>query len=76
MRAGEAAGPWSQVSPAALRQAALNCLHRWQSNAELGRAAMAVVMAGEWVQYLARLEVDLEDDVGAASEAARKPWWR
>jgi uncharacterized membrane protein YccC len=66
----------SQVSLAALRQASLNYLHRWQSNAELGRATMAVVMAGEWVQYLARLEVDLEDDVAAASDAARKPWWR
>jgi uncharacterized membrane protein YccC len=65
-----------QVSVAALRQAALSCLHRWKSNAEMGRAAMALVMAGEWVQYLARLEVDLEDGVGAASEAAGKAWWR
>jgi hypothetical protein len=37
---------------------------------------MAVVMAGEWVQYLARLEADLEGAVSAAVEAARKPWWR
>jgi len=37
---------------------------------------MAVVMAGEWVQDLARLEADLEDAVGSAVEAARKPWWR
>ncbi|HYR50612.1 MAG TPA: FUSC family protein [Candidatus Eisenbacteria bacterium] len=66
----------SQVSLAALRQAALKCLRRWQTNPELGRSAMAVVMAAEWVQYLARLEVDLEEPVSRASEAARKPWWR
>jgi hypothetical protein len=33
-------------------------------------------MAGEWVQNLARLEADLEEAVGAAVEAAQKPWWR
>ncbi len=32
---------------------------------------MAVVMAGEWVQNLARLEADLEEAVGAAVEAAQ-----
>jgi hypothetical protein len=37
---------------------------------------MAVVMAGEWVQSLARLEADLEAAVNTAAEAARKPWWR
>jgi hypothetical protein len=37
---------------------------------------MAVVMAGEWVLYLARLEADLEAAVTTAVEAARKPWWR
>jgi hypothetical protein len=37
---------------------------------------MAVVMAGEWVHYLARLQGDLEEGVGAAGEAARQPWWR
>jgi len=34
------------------------------------------VMAGEWVQNLARLEEDLEEPVSGAVEAARKPWWR
>jgi hypothetical protein len=37
---------------------------------------MAVVMAGEWVQNLARLETDLEEAVGTVVEAGRKPWWR
>ena len=68
--------PEASVSPAALRQAALRCLRRWQTDAGVGKAAMAVVMAGEWVQYLARLEADLEEGVGTAVEAARKPWWR
>jgi hypothetical protein len=42
----------------------------------VGRGAMAVVMAGEWVQNLTRLEADLEESVNAAVEAAQKPWWR
>jgi hypothetical protein len=37
---------------------------------------MAVVMAGEWVQNLARLESDLEGAVDAVVAGARKPWWR
>jgi uncharacterized membrane protein YccC len=67
--------PVSRVSSASLREAELGCLRRWQSDAGVGRGAMAVVMAGEWVQYLGRLEVDLEAAVSAAAEAARKPWW-
>jgi uncharacterized membrane protein YccC len=65
-----------RVSPASLREAELGCLRRWNSDAEVGRGAMAVVMAGEWVLYLARLEADLEAAVTTAVEAARKPWWR
>jgi len=64
------------VSLSALRQAELGCLRRWQSDATVGRGAMAVVMAGEWVQDLARLENDLEGAVSTAVEGARKPWWR
>ena len=64
------------VSLSALRQAELGCLRRWQSDATVGRGAMAVVMAGEWVQDLARLETDLEGAVSTAVEGARKPWWR
>ncbi len=37
---------------------------------------MAVVMAAEWVQYLARLEGNLNQAVSIAREAALKPWWR
>jgi uncharacterized membrane protein YccC len=71
-----AAGPETRVSLSALRQAELGCLRRWQIDAEVGRGAMALVMAGEWVQNLTRLEADLEEPVSAAAEAAQKPWWR
>ena len=64
------------VSLTALRQAELKCLRRWQTDAKVRKGAMAVVMAGEWVQNLARLEFDLEAAVSAASESARRPWWR
>ena len=40
------------------------------------RAAIAVVIAGEWVQNLARVESDLEQAVEAAVVAARIHWWR
>jgi len=63
------------VSIEALRQAELSCLRRWQTNPELGRGAMAVVMAGEWAQNLATLETELEEAVSTAVDAARKPWW-
>jgi uncharacterized membrane protein YccC len=66
----------SYISPTALRQAALKCLGRWQANPEIAGGAIAVVMAGEWVLYLARLHADLEEAVSTAREAARKPWWR
>ncbi|HSS92899.1 MAG TPA: FUSC family protein [Candidatus Dormibacteraeota bacterium] len=65
----------SQVSTTALRQAELGCLRRWQTDAGVGRGAMAVVMAGEWAESLARLEVDLEEAVSTTAGAARKPWW-
>jgi uncharacterized membrane protein YccC len=68
--------PESRASKTALRQAALNCLRRWQTNADIGRGAMAVVMAGEWVQNLARLESDLEPAATTAVAAAQRPWWR
>jgi len=69
-------GPEAHVSVAALREAELTCLRRWQTNPDAGRGAMAVVMAGEWVQSLANLEADLEEAVAGAAAAARKPWWR
>jgi hypothetical protein len=42
----------------------------------VGRSAMAVVMAAEWVQYLARLQRDMDQAVGTAREATLKPSWR
>src|ERR1700674_1023048 len=69
-------GPEFQVSTAALRQAELNCLRRWQTDPAVGRGAMAVVMAGEWALNLARLEADLEGAASSAAQAARRPWWR
>jgi hypothetical protein len=54
----------------------MKCLRRWEPDIETGKGAMAVVMAGEWVQNLARLETDLKGAVITASEAARLPWWR
>jgi uncharacterized membrane protein YccC len=71
-----ASKPGARVSLAALRQAELGCLGRWQKDAGVGKGAVAVVMAGEWVQDLARLEADLEEAVGVAVVAAQKPWWR
>jgi hypothetical protein len=71
-----ASEPGPGVSLSALRQAELGCLGRWQKDAKVGKGAIAVVMAGEWVQDLTRLEADLEEAVGAAVEAAQKPWWR
>ena len=38
--------------------------------------AMAVVIAGEWVQNPARMEADLERPVRGGGSAARTRWWR
>ena len=64
------------VSREALRSASLDCLRRWRNEDRAGRGAMAVVIAGEWVQNIGRLEEDLERPVRLAVEAARTPWWR
>jgi uncharacterized membrane protein YccC len=64
------------VSIDRLRAAAVDCLRRWRNDESIGRGAIAVVMAGEWTENVARLEVDLEQPVTAAVEAARTPWWR
>ena len=63
-------------SAAALREAAIGCMRRSGSDEQAARGAMAVVIAGEWVQNLAQLEADLEQTVDAAVSAARVPWWR
>jgi len=69
-------GDIESVSARALRAAALDCLRRWRNDESAGRGALAVVMAGEWAQNLARMEDDLRDPVAQAVEAARTPWWR
>ncbi len=66
----------SQMSYAAVRDAGLKCMRLWQTDPGIGKGAMAVVIAGEWAQDLARVEADLEAAVGPAVEAARRPWWR
>jgi hypothetical protein len=40
--------------------AALSGLRRWRQDPEAGRTAIAVVVAGEWVQHLATLAMTLE----------------
>jgi uncharacterized membrane protein YccC len=68
--------PGDQVSVEALRHAARECLRRWRNDERAGRGALAVVIAGEWAQNLARFEDDLERPVLSAAAAARIPWWR
>jgi Fusaric acid resistance protein-like len=63
-------------SPEALRSAAVECMRRSGSDERAIRSAIAVVIAGEWVQNLARMEADLEQPVEAAVAAARINWWR
>lgn len=59
-----------------LRGAALDCLRRWRNNDQTGPGTLAVVIAGEWVANLNRLERSLEKPVALAAEASRVPWWR
>jgi uncharacterized membrane protein YccC len=74
--APSAAGPQERVAEDVLREAALTCLRRWKEDPAGDRAAIAVVVAGEWLQQLGALATDLEEPVAAAVEAARVPWWR
>ncbi|MGH2516366.1 MAG: FUSC family protein, partial [Ktedonobacterales bacterium] len=64
------------VDAAALRGTALVYLRRWKDNPAEGRAAIATVVTGEWIQRLATLSVNLEEPVAHVVEAARVPWWR
>lgn len=66
----------TRVSSDTLRQVALSGLRRWRDDPAQGRAALAVVMAGGWIQQLGELTSDLEAPVARAVEAARVPWWR
>jgi hypothetical protein len=55
---------------------AVDALRRAQTDELALRGATAVVIAAEWVEYLAWLAADLEDRVNAAVEAERIHWWR
>jgi hypothetical protein len=70
------AGDAEPVSAQVLRAAAIGCLSRGGVEVEGGKAALAVVMAREWAQNLARVETNLEQSVGEAAVAMRTPWWR
>ncbi len=65
-----------RVSAVALRAAALAAVRRWQVDPAEGRAAVAAVAAGQWIQELGALAVSLEQPVSEVVEAARAPWWR
>jgi uncharacterized membrane protein YccC len=58
------------------RSAAVDCMRRAGTDAGAERGAMAVVIASEWLENLARLADDLEARVQAAVSAAATPWWR
>jgi hypothetical protein len=68
--------PPEHPSPEALRAAAVECMGHASSDERSTRSAIAVVIAGEWVQNLARMEADLEQPIAAAVAAARGHWWR
>jgi uncharacterized membrane protein YccC len=68
--------PAVQPSADGLRSAAVDCMRRGDTDERAARSAMAVVIAGEWVENLARLAADLDQPVSAAVEAAAIPWWR
>ena len=64
------------VSVRALRAAALGCLDPRLDEPVARRATLTLVIAGEWVQNLARLEAGLEETVSAAVAASQIQWWR
>lgn len=64
------------ISPETVRAAALSSLRRWRQDPEAGRAAIAVVVAGEWVKHLGAFAVALEKPIAEVAAAARVPWWR
>jgi uncharacterized membrane protein YccC len=70
------AEPQARVSDDVLHEAALTCVRRWRDDPAGGRAAIAVVVAAEWIGQLGALAADLEEPVAAALQAARVPWWR
>jgi uncharacterized membrane protein YccC len=68
--------PVERPSLEALNLAAVTCMRDAGSDGNLTHGAMAVVIAGEWVQNLGRLAADLEQSVAAAVDAAEIHWWR
>ncbi len=66
----------ARVATDTLRSAALDCLRRWRNDDRGGLGAMAVVIAGEWVENIGRVEDDLEEPVSRAVAAGQTPWWR
>jgi uncharacterized membrane protein YccC len=64
------------ADPGTLRAVAVDGLRRAQADGDDVRAAMALVIAAEWVENLAWLASDLEESVNAAGAAARIRWWR
>jgi uncharacterized membrane protein YccC len=64
------------VSRPAMRAAVLGCLDRTTHDPSSQRSALALVIAGEWAENLARLASDVERPVTVAADAARIPWWR
>ncbi len=62
-----------EVSQEAVRVAALSSLRRWRQNPGASRQAIAVVAAGEWVEYLGALAVKLEKPAVEVATAARLP---
>jgi uncharacterized membrane protein YccC len=61
------------VSQAAVRAAALSGLRRWRQDPDAGRQTIAVVTAGEWVEYLGALAAKLEKPVVEVATAERLP---
>jgi uncharacterized membrane protein YccC len=68
--------PSPRPSLEALNRAAVTCMRRAARADGSTHGAMAVVIAGEWVENLGRLTADLEQPVAAAVDAAAIHWWR
>ena len=64
------------VSVQALRAGALRCLDPKVDDPVARRSTLALVIAGEWVLNLERLEAVLEEPVSAAVAASQIKWWR
>jgi hypothetical protein len=68
--------PVARPSLEALNKAAATCMRDAGNDGTSTHGAMAVVIAGEWVENLGRLAADLEQPVAAAVDAAEIHWWR